>query len=106
MCTGATGKGAQMRQPDAWNENYARQRRRDHANIEAMQNRIIQRIAEETGVMMPPKARAFISALQSAHGGGMRAGEWFERSHLTIAQYMQFTGTEEARGRRVGRILT
>ncbi|MDX6695582.1 MAG: putative primase/helicase [Blastocatellia bacterium] len=89
----------------SWNDKYAAQRRRDHANIEAMQNLIIQRITEETGIMMPPKARAFISGLQSAHGGGKVAGAPFTRSHLSIAQYLQFTGTETARAARVRRLL-
>jgi hypothetical protein len=90
---------------DSWNDKYAAQRRRDHANIEAMQNLIFQRITEETGVMMPPKVRAFISGLQSAHGGGKVAGAPFTRSHLSIAQYLQFTGTEIARAARVRRLL-
>ncbi|HEX7998663.1 MAG TPA: bifunctional DNA primase/polymerase [Pyrinomonadaceae bacterium] len=89
----------------SWNDKYAAQRRRDHANIEAMQNLIIQRITEETGIMMPPKVRAFISALQSAHGGGKVAGAPFTRSHLSIAQYLQFTGTDVAREARVRRLL-
>ena len=86
-------------------EQRARWRRRDHANIEAMQNRIIQRITEETGVMMPPKVRAFISALQSAHGGGEVIYEPFRRSHLIIAQYLQFTGTVVAKEARVRRLI-
>jgi hypothetical protein len=86
-------------------EQRARWRRRDHANIEAMQNRIIQRVTEETGVMMSPKVRTFISALQSAHGGGEIIHEPFRRSHLTIAQYLQFTGTDVAKEARVRRLL-
>ena len=31
-------------------EEYARWRRRDHANIEAIQNLVIARVAEESGV--------------------------------------------------------
>lgn len=90
---------------NSWNDKYAAQRRRDHANIEAMQNRIIQRITEETGIMMPPKARVLISALQSAHGGGKVPYAPFTRAHLTIAQYLQFTGAEAAREARVRRLL-
>jgi len=92
-------------QPNPWNENYAAQRRRDHANIEAMQNLIIQRITEETSVMMPPKARVLISALQSTHGGGRVPFTPFRRSHLSIAQYLQFTGSDVAREARVRRML-
>ncbi|HEY0379851.1 MAG TPA: bifunctional DNA primase/polymerase [Pyrinomonadaceae bacterium] len=92
-------------QPNSWDEKYAVQRRRDHANIEAMQNLVIQRITDETGVMMPPKARVFISALQSTHGGGKVPFAPFRRSHLSIARYLQFTGSDVAREARVRRIL-
>lgn len=92
-------------QPNSWDEKYAAQRRRDHANIEAMQNLIIQRITEETDVMMPPKARVLISALQSTHGGGRVPFAPFRRSHLSIAQYLQFTGSDVAREARVRRML-
>lgn len=86
-------------------DQHARWRRRDHANIEAMQNRIIQGIVDETGIPFPPKLRAFISALQSAHGGGVVANEPFKRSHLSVAQYLQFKGSEEAREARVRRLI-
>lgn len=46
-------------------EEYARRRRRDHANIEAMQNLVIARVACESGVEMPPNVRHLISALQA-----------------------------------------
>ncbi len=82
-------------------EEYARWRRRDHANIEAMQNLVIARIAEESGVEMPPNARHLISALQGAHGGGQVAFEEFERDYLTIGKQLQFTGTDEAIRSRV-----
>ncbi len=94
-----------MTYQNSQDEQRARWRRRDHANIEAMQNRIIQQVTEETGVMMPPKVRAFISALQSAHGGGEVIHEPFRRSHLTIAQYLHFTGAEAAKAARVRRLI-
>ncbi len=84
-------------------EEYARWRRRDHANIEAMQNLIIARIAEETGVEMPPNVRHLISALQGVHGGGSVAYEPFSRDYLTIGAQLQFTGTDEAIRQRVRR---
>lgn len=84
-------------------EEYARWRRRDHANIEAMQNLVIARIAEESGVEMPPNVRALISALQGAHGGGSVAYEPFSRDYLTIGAQLQFTGTSEAVRQRVRR---
>ncbi len=38
-------------------EERARWRRRDHVNIEAMQNLVIARVAAETGVETPPNVR-------------------------------------------------
>jgi len=61
---------AQPSYQNSKDEEYARWRRRDHANIEAMQNLVIARIARETGVEMPPNVRHLVSALQGAHGGG------------------------------------
>lgn len=84
-------------------EEYARWRRRDHANIEAMQNLAIARIAEQSGVEMPPNVRHLISALQGAHGGGEVAFEEFSRDYLTIGRQLQFTGSEEAIRQRVRR---
>jgi hypothetical protein len=84
-------------------EEYARWRRRDHANIEALQNLVIARISEESGVEMPPNVRHLISALQGAHGGGEVAYEPFTRDYLTIGEQLQFTGTEEAIRARVRR---
>jgi hypothetical protein len=84
-------------------EEYARWRRRDHANIEAMQNLVIASIAAESGVEMPPNVRALISALQGAHGGGAVAFEPFSRDYLTIGAQLQFTGTSEAVRQRVRR---
>jgi hypothetical protein len=84
-------------------EEYARWRRRDHANIEAMQNLVIAGIAEESGVEMPPNVRLLVSALQGAHGGGEVAYEPFERSYLSIGAQLQFTGTADAIEARVRR---
>lgn len=79
-----------MAQPSYQNskaEEFARWRRRDHANIEAVQNLVIAQIAEETGVEMPPNVRHLISALQGSHGGGEVAYEEFSRDYLTIAAH-------------------
>ena len=84
-------------------EEYARWRRRDHANIEAMQNLCIARIAADTGVEMPPNVRHLISAIQGAHGGGEVAYEEFARDYLSIGKQLQFTGTDEAVRARVRR---
>lgn len=86
-------------------EKYARWRRRDHANLEAMQNLIFDAVSVESGVEFRPRLRSFISALQSAHGGGEVINEPFERSHKTVASYMQFTGTDEAKAARVRRLI-
>ncbi len=86
-------------------EKYARWRRRDHANIEAMQNLIFDHVAVESGVEFKPRLRSFISALQSAHGGGEVINEPFERGHKTVASYMQFGGTDEAKAARVRRLI-
>lgn len=84
-------------------EDYARWRRRDHANIEAVQNLAISRIAAQTSVEMPPNVRTLISALQGAHGGGEVAFEPFSRDYLTMGRQLQFTGTDEAIRQRVRR---
>ncbi len=84
-------------------EEYARWRRRDHANIEAMQNLCIARIAADTGVEMPPNVRHLISAIQGAHGGGEVAYEEFGRDYLSIGRQLQFSGTDEAVRARVRR---
>jgi hypothetical protein len=84
-------------------ETFARWRRRDHANIEAMQNLIIAGIAERTGIEMPTNARSFISALQGAHGGGIVPFEEFERGLVNIGKQLQFTGNDEAIRARAGR---
>ncbi|MBA3806719.1 MAG: hypothetical protein H0X14_13535 [Acidobacteria bacterium] len=86
-------------------EKYARWRRRDHANIEAMQNLIFDAVSVASGVEFKPRLRAFISALQSAHGGGEVINEPFERGHKTVASYLQFAGTDEAKAARVRRII-
>lgn len=87
-------------------EEYARWRRRDHSNIEAMQNLVISGIAEEKSTEeesteMPPNVRHLISALQGAHGGGEVAFEEFSRDYLTLGKQLQFTGTEGAIRSRV-----
>jgi hypothetical protein len=80
-------------------------RRRDHANIEAMQNLIIDAVTEETTHPMPPLVRNFMSALQSAHGGGKVAYEPFTRSHIRVACYMQFNGDRAVKEQRVRRLI-
>src|SRR5688572_27643997 len=80
-------------------------RRRDHANIEAMQNLIIDAVTGETTYPMPPLVRNFISALQSSHGGGRVANEPFTRSHVRVASYMQFKGERDAKEQRVRRLI-
>lgn len=84
-------------------EERARWRRRDHANIEAVQNLAVARIAGQTGVEMPPNVRHLLSALQGAHGGGEVAFEPFSRDYLSIGRQLQFAGTEEAVRQRVRR---
>jgi hypothetical protein len=86
-------------------EKFARWRRRDHANIEAMQNLIFDAVALESGVEFKPRLRVFISALQSAHGGGEVINEPFERGHKTVASYLQFGGTDESKAARVRRLI-
>jgi len=84
-------------------EEYARWRRRDHANIESVQNLAIAGIAEESGVEMPPNVRHLVSAIQGAHGGGEVAYEEFARDYLSIGKQLQFSGTDEAVRARVRR---
>jgi hypothetical protein len=99
-------------------EEYARWRRRDHANFEAMQNLVIGEIARQAlqkfieanptvelppNFTMPTNVRHLISALQGAHGGGEVAYEPFERSYLSIGAQLQFTGTADAIEARVRR---
>ncbi|MGB8509800.1 MAG: bifunctional DNA primase/polymerase, partial [Pyrinomonadaceae bacterium] len=86
-------------------EVAARARRGIHADIEGMMNLILVRIAEVSGVNCPPRVRAFYSAIQSAHGGGKIARAPFERAHLTLAQYLQFEGSDTAKMARVRRLL-
>jgi hypothetical protein len=80
-------------------------RRRDHANIEAMQNLIIDAVTGETTHPCPPLVRNFVSALQSAHGGGKVANEPFKRSHIRVASYMQFKGDRATKEQRVRRLI-
>lgn len=105
-------------QPRTTPEERARYRRRDHANIEDMQNLVIAEIAacaaaayaraqpadeDPPDFTMPAQARHLISALQGVHGGGREVFEEFTRNYLTIGQRLQFTGTETAIRARVRR---
>ncbi len=102
--------------PTNRDEAYAFHRRRGHANIEAMQNFVIAKIAGQAlqkfieanptvelppDFTMPTNVRHLISALQGTHGGGIVAYEEFERSYLTIGEQLQFTGTDNAIKSRV-----
>ncbi len=84
-------------------EEYAFYRRRDHANIEAMQNIVIARLAERSGTEMPPNVRHLLSAIQGAHGGGQVPFEEFSRDYLSIGRQLQFTGNDDAIRQRVRR---
>ena len=86
-------------------EEVARWRRRAHADIEGMMNRMLNRVGELTGVNCPPRVRTFYSALHSTHGGGEQVRRPFARAHLTLAQFLQYEGSSEAREARVGRLL-
>jgi hypothetical protein len=81
------------------------ERRRNHANIEAMQNLIIDAVTRETTHQMPPLVRNFVSALQSSHGGGKVARDPFTRSHIRVASYMQFKGDRPTKEQRVRRLI-
>lgn len=87
-------------------------RRRDHDNIEAMQNHVIAEIARRAAAPyndqeqpprfeMPTNVRHLISAIQGAHGGGQVPFEEFERDYLSIGKQLQFTGSEDAIRSRV-----
>jgi hypothetical protein len=80
-------------------------RRREHANIEGMQNLIIDAVTRETTHPMPPLVRNFMSALQSVHGGGKVANEPFTRSHVRVGTYMQFKGEQAAIEQRMRRLI-
>jgi hypothetical protein len=97
-------------------KDYARWRRRDHANIESLQNSVIAELSRRADAKyraeneddeappafeMPANVRHLISALQGAHGGGAVAFEEFERDYLTIGAQLQFRGTPEAIRSRV-----
>lgn len=100
--------------PQATEAKRAMYRRRNHANIEAMQNYIIASIVDRRtdartqdeidarlSFEMPPNVRNLISALQGSHGGGQLRDEEFSRSYLTLGRQLQFTGTEDAVRSRV-----
>jgi hypothetical protein len=95
---------------------FARYRRRDHANFEALQNLVIAEISRRAydkyktenpddenppGFEMPTNVRHLISALQGAHGGGKVPYEEFERDYLTIGAQLQFRGNSAAIRSRV-----
>ncbi len=82
-------------------EKFAFYRRRDHANIEAMQNYVIALITEKTGIEMPANARHLYSAIQGAHGGGWVKFEEFERDFLSIGRQLQFSGSDDTIRARV-----
>jgi len=99
---------------------FAFYRRRDHANLENLQNLAIAEIARRAAAAyaveypdeenppcfeMPPKARYLISALQGAHGGGFEEFEPFERGYRNIGEQLQFTGSDSAIESRVRRWL-
>jgi hypothetical protein len=94
-------------------EEHARYRRRDHADIEAMLNLMLDEIVrrfntalpEDKHITFPSKLRAFISALQSARGGGRLINEPLARSHEQVAAYLQFKGNREAKEARVRRLI-
>ncbi len=114
-------ESARAARPFATEEaKFAFYRRRDHANIENLQNLVVAEIArcaaatyraahpdEETPPCfeMPPKARYLISALQGASGGGFDEFEPFERSYRNIGEQLQFSGTDSAIEQRVRRWL-
>jgi putative DNA primase/helicase len=92
---------AQQSYQNDTDEKRASWRRRNHADIEAMQNLIVSAVAAETGRELPPKCRLLLSAIQGAHGGGKVVNEEFERGYLSLAAQLQFTGTEDAQRSRV-----
>lgn len=86
-------------------EEFARWRRRDHANIEDIQNLVFEAVAEETGQAVPPRVRHFVSVLQGAHGGGEVINEPFARSHATVAERLNLKGSAEAKEQAVRRLI-
>lgn len=97
-------------------EQFARWRRRDHANLEALQNLVIAEIARRAAAAfmrqnpdadappsfeMPPHVRHLVSAIQGAHGGGVVAFEEFQRDYVTLGRQLQFTGSDETVRARV-----
>jgi hypothetical protein len=97
-------------------EEYAYYRRRDHANIEGLQNLVVAEIAHRAQIAwmvknpdaekindftMPANVRSLISALQGTHGGGKVPFEEFSRNYLTLGSQLQFTGTDTAIRARV-----
>jgi hypothetical protein len=100
------------------NEEFAFYRRRDHSNIEALQNLAIAEIAQRAllkfmkenpdadpdklpNFEMLPNVRHLVSALQGAHGGGMMPYEEVERNYLCVGAQLQFSGNEGAIRARV-----
>jgi hypothetical protein len=98
------GRGAHAYTNDK-REEYARYRRRDHANLEDIQNLVIRAIGDETGHVMPPRVRHFVSVLQGTHGGGEVINEPFQRSHATVAERLNLKGSAEAKEQAVRRLI-
>jgi len=75
-------------------DDLAFRRRRAHANIEAMTGRILQAVGYPTR-----RHRDFICALQSSNSGDAAKVPFtpFRRAHLTLAQFMEVSGSEENR---------
>ncbi|MBA3765729.1 MAG: bifunctional DNA primase/polymerase [Acidobacteria bacterium] len=116
---------AQVQDAKQQAERYAQHRRRNHANIEAMENHVIAdivRLAAEAFMAanpgddrtlaeimaefeMPPRVRHLISALQGSHGGGLVPFEEFSRDYLTIGRQLQYAGTDDAIRSRVRRSI-
>ncbi len=110
-------ESARAARPFATEEaKFAFYRRRDHSNIEALQNYVIGEIARRAllefmkanpeaekppDFTMPPNVRHLVSALQGAHGGGQQPFEGFVRDYLTIGAQLQFTGKEDTVRARV-----
>lgn len=99
-------------------DKHAFFRRRDHSNIEAMQNLVIAELGARAAraylqanpddenppsFAMPANARQLYSAIQGAHGGGQVKYEEFQRDYLTIGAQLQFFGNDDAVRARVRR---
>lgn len=84
-------------------QQRAFRRRQNHAAIEAMTGRILQRLGYPSR-----RLRDLIAAIQSAHGAGRDAetpGAPFRRSYLTLAEFLEMRGEEDGRIQRVSRLV-